>query len=223
MSNKTLLNAVNEIFKRVNAISGDAAALTSLVDSSRQHPIDVAVQVVSEGIDELYSATHISLPKGQAESTITLATGSREYPLAGDFIAMYWPMIDRPNSQYLFEWSGGYNKMLLLDPQQTFTGLPQWGCISPITGNIRVDRAPTTVENGNVYTYEYERDLVLVNPTDQVPFSNACFRSMVPAWVQLYNRGMRNEFDQALYMASIGRASRFVTEAQQRTSYSPRP
>ena len=222
MANKQLIDCINEIFKRVNAISGDAAALTSLVDSARQHPIDVAVQVVNEGIDELYSASHVSLPKSQAESSFSLSTGVREYTLASDLITLYYPMIDKTNSQYLFEFRDGYNKLLLLDPQQSFTGLPEWGVISPITGALRVDRAPTSAENGHVYTYEYERDLVLVNATDTVPFTNACFRSMVPAWVQLYNRGMRNEFDQTLYTASIGRASRFVTELQQRTNYSPR-
>lgn len=220
---KTLLDAVNQIFMRVNAISGDAAALTSLTDSARQHPIDVAIQVVNEGIDALFTASHISLPKSQAESTITLATNTREYNLATDLTTLYYPFRDVTNSQYIFEFKNGYNNLVLLDVTQTWTGLPQFGVISPITGKLRVDRAPTSVENGRVYTYEYEKDLALSLATDNVPFGNACFRAMVPAWVQLYNRGMRNEMDQALYSASLGRASRLVTEIQQRTTYSPRP
>src|SRR5512146_2264942 len=133
---KTLLDAVNEIFKRVNAIAGDAASLTTLTDSARQHPIDVAIQVVNEGIDELFTASHISLPKSQAESTITLALNTREYDLAADLTTLYYPFRDVTNSQYLFEYKDGYNNMVLLDVNQTFTGLPQFGVISPITGKL---------------------------------------------------------------------------------------
>ena len=70
---KTLLNAVNEILKRVGVISGDSGALTTLTDSARQKPIDVAIQVINEAMDELYSMPGISAPQGQGESTITLA------------------------------------------------------------------------------------------------------------------------------------------------------
>jgi hypothetical protein len=45
---------------------------------------------------------------------------------------------------------------------------------------------------------------------------------MVPAWVQLYKREMKNEFDQVLYQASMGRASRYLSELEPRTSYLPR-
>jgi hypothetical protein len=218
----TLLDAVNETLKRVNVIAGNAGLLASLTSSSIQHNIDIAVQVTNEGIDELYSSSNKSLPNEQAESTITLATGIREYSLAADLVTLIWEMIDKPNSQYLFEYTEGYNALLLLDPQQTNTGLPTWGVISPINGKLRLDRAPDSASNGRTYTYQYEKNLALVNATDLVPFNDATFRAMVPCWVQLYKREMRNEFDQALFMQAIGRASRFVTEEKMRENYSPR-
>lgn len=219
---KTLLDGVNEILKRVGVNAGNALPLTSLTDSARQHNIDVSIQVINEGLDELYQGSSKSLPFEQAESTITLATGVREYTLATDLIMMIWPMIDRPNIQYIWEYTQGYNAMLLLDPQQLFTGIPIYGCISPINGKLRFDRAPDATVNGNTYTYEYERNLVLSLATDPMPFLDATFRAMVPAWVQLYKREMRNEFDQSLYAQSMGRASRLVTEEKPRTHYSPR-
>jgi hypothetical protein len=150
----TLLDCVNETLKRVNVIAGNAALLSSLTNSPLQHNIDVAVQVINEGIDELFTSQNKSLPLEQKESTITLATGVREYALAADLITLIWPMIDRPNTQYLFLYEEGYNAMLLLDPQQVYTGLPIWGVISPITGLLRVDRAPDIPSSGHVYTYE---------------------------------------------------------------------
>ena len=220
----TLLDGVNELLKRVRVIdTGNTGLLTSLTSSAVQHNIDVAVQVINEGIDELYSATGISMPGESAESTITLATGSREYTLASDLVTLKWPMVDRTNTQYLFQWSGSYEDLLAFDPQQNQTGLPIWGIISPITSKLRVDRACDTASNGRVYTYEYEKNTALANASDAIPFNDACFRAMVPAWVQLYKREERGEFDMPLFQQSIGRASRFVSEEKARTSYSPRP
>jgi len=219
---KTLIDGVNELLKRVNVNAGDAVALSSLVDSTRQHNIDVAIQVINEGVDELYSRSNISLPGGQAESTITLVTNIREYDLASNLITLLWPFIDRTNTQYLNEFPGGYNAMLLFDPQQLFTGLPFFGSISPITSKLRVDRSPTSLENGKTYTYEYEKDLGMALATDPMPFNNETFRAMVPAWVQMYKREIRNEFDAELWKQAMGRASRSVTEQSQRTSYSPK-
>lgn len=219
----TLLDAVNEMLKRVRVIdTGNTGLLASLTNSSTQHNIDVAVQVVNEGIDELYSAIGKSMPGQSAESTITLATGSREYTLASDLITIKWPMVDRTNTQYLFQWEDSYEGLLAVDPQQTQTGLPIWGMISPINSKLRVDRQCDTASNGRIYTYEYEKNTALVNATDAIPFNDACFRAMVPAWVQLYKREERNEFDQPLFQQAIGRASRFVSEEKPSNSYSPR-
>lgn len=222
MANKTLLNGVNEVLKRLNVIAGDAAVLTTLTDSARQHPIDVTVQVINEGVDELYLASRKPMPTGQAQGTITLATGTRAYALATDLIRLRWPLVDKTNTQFIHEAAGGYNALLLLDPEQDDTGLPHSAAISPVTGYLHCDRAPTSVENGKIYTYQYDKNLALSAAADTLPFNDAAFRAMVPAWVQLYKREMRNEFDTELYRASIGRAARAAIEAQPRTSYSPR-
>lgn len=222
MANHTLLDCVNEVFKRVNNIQGDAAALTTLTDSARQHPIDITIQVVNEGIDELYSSSKVEKPLGQAEGTITLATNSRSYPLASDLVRLIFPLIDKVNTQFILQMPGGYEAILLLDPEQNDTGLPYYADISPVTGQLYMDRAASSDNNGKVYTYQYEKELNMTLATDTVPFNNAVFRAMVPAWVQLYKREMRNEFDQALYQMGIGRAARLLTEVEPRGSYSPR-
>lgn len=219
---KTLLNAVNETFKRVNVTAGDAGALTTLIDSARQHPIDVAVQVINEGIDELYSASDFPIPKEQKESSISLVAGTRAYDLATDLIQLRWPLIDKTNSQFIVQYPGNYNDMLLIDPEQDDAGLPHWGVISPVNGQIFLDRAPSAADAGRVYTYQYDKNLALSAADDAVPFNDAAFRAMVPVWVQLYKREMRNEFDSELYRQGIGRAARFVIEVQPRQSYSPR-
>jgi hypothetical protein len=219
---KTLLDCVNEVFKRASVIQGDAAALTTLVDSARQHPIDVAVQVINEGIDELYSASHVELPNEQAEATITLVNGTRSYALNSSLTKLIFPLIDKTNTAFIAKFPGTYEDMLILDPEQDDTGLPWWGIISPVNGQLFMNVTPTATEAGRIYTYQYEKDLGMSAATDTVPFNNKVFRAMVPAWHQLYKREMKNEFDADLYQMNIGRASRSMTEIDPRTSYSPR-
>lgn len=219
---KTLLQAINEIFKRSALIAGDAGALTSLTDSARQVSIDQAVQVVNEGIDELYTTSSVPQPNEQSESSISLVAGTRAYTLASDLIQLRWPIIDKTNTQFLFQYPGGYNAILLGDPEQDDTGQPHYAAIRPTDGKLYLDRAPTSVEAGRVYTYQYDKTLELDAAADTVPFNDTVFRAMVPAWVQLFKRERRNEFDEPLYRQSIGRASRLLTQRQMRTSYNPR-
>lgn len=219
---QTLLDGINEVLKRVGVIDGDDAALTATTDAARQRTIDVAIQCINEGVDELYSATDLPMPTEQKESTFTLVQGTRSYALESDLVQLRWPLIDKSNNQYLFRFPGGYNDILILDPEQDDTGLPQYAAISPVNGELYLERAPDAQSAGRTYTYQYDRDLSLSDGSDTVPFTDAVFRAMVPAWVQLWKREMRNEFDGALFRASIGRASRFLTRVQPRSTYSPR-
>jgi hypothetical protein len=219
---KTLLNGVNEVLKRVNEIAGDAAALTTLLDSARQHPIDLTVQVINEGVIKLYALPGLSLPKRQASSTITLVTSTRAYALAADVVTLHWPLIDRTNSQIIQQYPGGYNEMLLDDLEQDDTGLPQYAVIRPTDGYLYVDVAPTSTENGRVYTYQYDKSLLMTTAAATMPFTDEVFTAMVPAWVQLYKREKRNEFDTDLFRNALGEAARMVSQNPPRDSYSPR-
>lgn len=219
---KSLLNCVNEIFKRVSLIAGDANALTSLTDSARQVDIDIAVQVVNEGTDSLYSVCDLPFPSGQGSSTITLVTSTRAYSLASDLNRLRWPLIDKTNTQFIFEYPGGYNRLLESDPEQDDTGLPYFAAIRPTDGLLHMDRAPSAAENGNIYTYQYDKDTVMSVAADTVPFGDAVFRAMVPAWVQMWKRERRNEFDGDLFRRSFGKAAGLLTRAVPKDSWLPR-
>ena len=219
---KTLLQAINDLFKRASLIAGDANALTSLTDSARQVDIDQCVQVINEGIDELYSSHSIPRPNQTASATITLATNTRAYALNSGLVRLHWPLIDKTNSQFIREYGPGYDALLSLDPEQDDTGLPMWGVIRPTDGYLFLERAPTSADNGKVYTYQYDKDTVLSLLTDTVPFNDEIYRAMVPAWMQLWKRERRGEFDQALFKGNLGRAARLLPMMAPRTSYNPR-
>lgn len=219
---KTLLNAVNEVLTRVGIIAGDSGDLTTLTDSARQRYIDVAVQVINEGIDELYTMQQRPMPSQQKEATLTLLLATRAYTLATDLLKLRWPLIDKTNNQFIVEFPGGYNEMLVFDTEQTDTGLPMAGAIRPTDAKLFLDRAPTATEAGRLYTYQYDRDMVLDSAADTVPFSDAVFRDLVPAWAHLWERTMRGAKDAEEFKLSLGRAGRHLPQIPARDSYSPR-
>lgn len=219
---KTLLDSVNAIFRRTSLITGDAGALSTLTDSARQVWVDKAVQIVNEGIDELYSAAQVSLPNEQGESTLTLVAGTRAYTLATDLVQMRWPMIDKTNNQLIEEYPGGYNAMLQADMEQDDTGHPYLGAIRATDGKLHLDRSPSSNEAGRVYTYQYDKDVALSVAASEVPFTDAVWRSMVPAWVELFKVDENHQLNEGLFRNSLGRAARLLTKKQMRTSYSPR-
>lgn len=219
---KTLLNCVNEVLKEVGVIAGDVGLLTTLTDSARQISIDRAVQVINEGIDELYTTSEVAHPNEQAESTIVLVLATRAYTLATDLIQLRWPMIDKTNTQWLKPYPGGYNAMLTGDPEQDDTGMPHFAAIRPTDGKLYLDRAPNAEDVGKTYTYQYDKTLELDSASDTVPFNDTIFRAMVPAWAQMWKRERRGEFDAGAFGLSIGRASRLLAQKQMRTHYNPR-
>lgn len=219
---KTLLNSVNDLFKLANLAAGDQDALTSLTDSARQHDIDSCILALNQTIDELYSSSELAMPQQQAESTIVLATGTRFYSLATNFNRLHWPLIDKTNQNYIYQYSGTYDDLLALDPEQDDTGLPLWGVIRPTDSKLFLNVAPTSAENGNTYTYQYDKDLELSASSDTVPFNNVVYRAVIPAAFQAWKRERRGEFDQGLFKAHIGRASRLLTQVNQRSHYCPR-
>jgi len=52
-----------------------------------------------------------------------------------------------------------------------------------------------------------------------MPFSDAVFRAMVPAVVQLYRRDSRNDFDAAIFQDQMGQAARFLSQKQLKTQW----
>lgn len=220
---KTLLDGVNEILRKKNLVAGDAALLTSLTDSSRQSWIDVAIQVINEGIDEVYSIAQKSLPNQMVEATITLVNGTKAYALPSNLVRMHWPLVNRVTSLFIQQYATGYEGMLLVDLRQVFTGLPLYAAIRASDNYLVLDRTPTATENGYVYNYQYDKDTGLSLATDTMPFNNAVFRAMVPVWTQTWERQKRTtDYDIRALKENQGRAARLLTENQPSETYNPR-
>lgn len=219
---KTLLQATNEVLKRVSVIDADGGELTSLTDSARQVWIDCAIQCWNEAIDELYSLIEEPLPTRFTEATITLATGDRDYALAAAS-RIFFPFREPTNGYRIEEYVGGYQR--LVDQQLVpadYTGRPLFGCIRPSDGYLYLDRIPTAAENGLVYTYGYETSAGLSVASDTVPFEDGVFRAMVPAVAALWSREQKRNYDAEMVSMSLSRAARLLRRLPARQSWLPR-
>lgn len=219
---KSLLEATNETLKRLKMIQGDQDVLTTLTDSSRQIWIDITVQVINEGIDTLYDASNIAKPLEMTETPITLTLNEREYALPTDLVQLRWPGLDETNGMFITEYPGGYAQMRIDQPRPDtgYEGTPIYGVINPSNGKLRFDHRPTAEDVGDIYIFEYDKDLSMTLAADTVPFTDAVFRAMVPAWAQLVQRDMKRDFDPAIYETQIGQAARFLNRGQRRTHWS---
>lgn len=221
----TLLDGVNAVLKKVHIIQGDSGELTSLTDSARQGFIDVAVQSWNELIDELYSESQDEKPRIWASNTITMVTGTRVYALQTDVIELHWPFHNVSNGTYIHEAPQGY--LSLVQGQNipaNFTGRPAFAALDPTASatQIYLDRIPTASENGDVYTYHYQKDSVLSAVTDVLPFNDGVYRALIPAVSELWQRHQHKDFDQAVFNASMGRAAKLLNQKKQKKSWLPR-
>lgn len=221
MANKTLLNGVNEVLKRVQVIDADGE-LSTLTDSARQVFIDTAVQVWNELVEELYTSDLLAKPNELAEDTITLSTNDRDYALASDLLQLRWPLLDETNGRYITEYPGGYEALVRDQPfPSNETGLPLHGAIRPTDGQLYLDKLPTSNENGLVYKYRYDKDVSLSSASDTFPFSDAVFRALVPAAAEVWKLEQKSSFNAGLFKTSMGRASRLLLKGVPGGSWAP--
>lgn len=226
MGTKTLLNGVNDVLMRMGSIKSNSGALDSLVDSQRQVQIDLAVQIWNEVIIDLYDSCDDSMPNEMAEGTITLAASDRDYTLPTNLTSIRWPLKNVTNGDFIYEYSGGYEQ-LFKDQSipASYTGKPQAGVIRPSDGQLYLDRIPTAAENGVVYTYLYDKSLIVSLATDIFAFNDDVYFTLLQAVVEKIKMERSEQSDarysvsQRKYEKSVGKAAAKIRLQQPRKSW----
>lgn len=216
---KTLLDGVNDLLDRVGIIDANGT-LSSLTNQGKQLFIDLAVQVWNETVDDACNMMGIPHIGETGSSTITLVTSTREYTLPSDLVQIRWPLVDQTNGQYIWEYPGGYQQMRIdqFIPAD-WEGLPYSAAINPTTGKLRMERTPTSAENGYAYDLLYDKDLVMDSATDAFPFSDATYRAMLPVVTEAWERRKRNDFDLEEHRKQLSRAILFANKVNRRTHW----
>lgn len=222
MGTKTLLNGVNDVMKRLGFIKGNSGELASLTDSQRQTTIDLVVQAWNELLIDLYDSAEIPLPNEVGTNTITLATDDRDYALQSDVVQLRWPLVNTITGHEIHKYPGGWDQ---LRKDQTipanYTGLASYAVIDPIDGELYLDRIPTASENGDVYTYYYDKSLLISTAAATFPFTDTVYQTLLVPCAELVKREKKNSFDGPMYAKRLGTAAGLLTQEQQRESWAP--
>lgn len=216
---KTLLNGVNDVLQRAGIIDTNNE-LGSLTNLGKQVYVDLAVKMWSEVTDDVCNMMGIPKTGETASSTITLVEGQREYDLPSDLVQLRWPLIDQTNGNYIQPYPGGYEQMRI-DQQipGDWLGLPYAAAINPTTGDLRLERTPTSTEAGKVYDIFYDKDEGMTAASSVFPFSDAVYRAVMPVVAECWERKKRNDFNEQEYRHQLSRAMSFVNQANRRTHW----
>lgn len=219
---KTLLNGVNDVLKRIGVIKGNSGELTSITDSARQTVIDLTVQSWNEALVDLVDSAGDAIPKAVGSGTLTLATSTRAYAPASDLVKIRWPFHDATNGRYISEYPGGYEQLYQDQPvPSTIAGIPTQAAIRLTDGYIYLDTTPTSAENGLVYTYLYDKSLLMTAYTSVFPFTDSVYQVMIPAVAELVKRDWESTFDAAVYKARMAQASSLASENEIQYQWTP--
>lgn len=218
----TLLQIVNKCLRRLSIVQGDAGELAALSSAQFQTDIDVLVQAINETIDDLYGAR--GRPQAVGAATIALADGVREYALAADCERVLGkpPMlIEESRGRVVTEYPGGYEQMVADQPvPDGCSGRPAYFAIEPMTGRLRLDRAPTAAEAGEIYRYRYFKALSLAEAAATMPFSDRVADNLLPAFCEKYKIARKApEASPTLYAAAMTAAARLLGKVAPATRY----
>lgn len=216
---KTLLDGINDLLDRVGILDANGT-LGSLTNQGKQLFIDRGVQIWNETVDQVCNMMGTPHPGETGSSTITLVTGTREYDLPSDLVQIRWPLMEQTNGYWIWEFPGGYEAMRTYQQiPADWEGLPYSAVINPTTSKLRMERTPTSAENGLVYDILYDKDLVMDAASDTFPFSDATYRAIMPVVAESWERRTRNDFDEEEYRRQLARALAFTNKTNRRTHW----
>jgi hypothetical protein len=135
-------------------------------------------------------------------------------------VQIRFPLIDQTNGFRIHEYPGGYEAMRRNQLQpDNYTGDFTHACINTTNGKLRLNTKPTSSEAGRVYNLFYDKDQELCDEDDEVPFSNAAFRAVVPLCSEAFDEMRSNDFNSNEFRKSVGRAVAMIYKVQPRDKW----
>lgn len=167
------LGAVNRILRIGGVIRGDTDPVITFTDLQHGATLNLAIIAVQDTFTDLMA--FYDFPSERASSSITCVTGQRVYSLPADFV-QFWEsrqtLYDAVGSNMIGEYHGGERQLSqAVWTYQTDTGSPNWWYyVEGTTKQIGLYQIPNLAYNGRVFTFDYEKDIVPINATDNMPF-----------------------------------------------------
>lgn len=169
----TFLQTVNRILRISGVIRGDTDPITSFSDLQHGATMNLAIIAIQSTLTDLIA--YYDFPQERTSGTITWQTGIRTYALATDFV-QFWNepafFYDSVQNNEIMGYNGG-EKQLAHDifDYKTQSGSPSaWYYVEGITKQVGFYAVPDAGVNNRVVTYDYEKDVIPLVATDNMPF-----------------------------------------------------
>lgn len=156
-------------------IRGDTDTLMSFADTNHASTSAIAQIAVQNEITELSSRG--TLPyQHKTTGSITLATGTRSYALANDYISLWGEapfFYDSTQNYQIFQYQGGEEQLRNdILTYRTDPGAPNWFYFELGTSaQVSFYPVPNISVNGRAISYDYNGSVNVSASTDTIPFS----------------------------------------------------
>lgn len=173
----TFLECINRIFRLNAIIRGDTDPIATFSDISHNASMTLAIICVQDELTSLIAEKLIPKERNTSQN-VTFATGTRVYNLPSNFIRFYGePCFYRAaENRKIYEYRGGLVQLQNdIWDYATQEGDPNWWYFEPTsqaTKQVGFFQVPTSSENGEVWTFEYEASVMISLSTDDLPFHN---------------------------------------------------
>lgn len=177
----TFLEAVNQLLRRASIIGGSDDDLTAFGSNQFSGSEELAKLAIQ---DELrHAAVALQIPFERTFDSVTLATGTREYSLANDFVNFqdqepWFYKLDSnnlPTETVILPYKGGEAQLRKDYPRYRIeTGNPiNWYLSGTANNKVSFFMIPDSTNSGDKYGYFYEASLSVSAYDDDLPFTLA--------------------------------------------------
>lgn len=170
---QTFLQAVNRILRISGVIRGDTDGITTFADLQHGSSMNLAIIAIQSTLTDL--TAYYDFPTERTAGTITLQTGVRTYALATDFV-QFWNepayFYDAVQNNEILEYDGGERRLAReIFTYQTQLGYPtSFYYVEGATKLVGFYAVPDSSLNNRVLSYDYEKDVIPLLATDNLPF-----------------------------------------------------
>jgi hypothetical protein len=158
-------------------IRGDTDPVSSFSDVAHNASLNIGIVAIQNELTRLIAKRLIPKERNTSGS-ITFATNTRTYDLATDFVRFYGVphFYNVAQNRQIYEYAGGLPKIQVeIFNYDTQYGQPNWWYWEPVDStNKKVGffLVPSSTENGQVWTYDYEQSVMVTVAADSLPFHN---------------------------------------------------
>ena len=172
---QSFVQAVNRVLRLSGIIRGDTDGVVSFADLQHGATLNLAMIAIQAVLTDLTAFYDLPIERSSGAITLSGGTNTRTYTLATDFV-QFWNntayFYDSIQNYEIPEWKGGERHLASeIYDYRTQIGYPNFFYyVEGATKQVGFYQVPDSSVNGRILTYDYEKDVIPVVETDNMPF-----------------------------------------------------